>query len=49
MKNKRGFTIIEIIVSLTIILLIGGTVIGLTITNNKKKEEKVLEVTKKIQ
>ena len=49
MKNKKGFTIIEIIVSLTIILLIGGTVIGLTITNNNKKEEKVLKATKKIQ
>ena len=49
MKNKKGFTIIEIIVSLTLVLLIGGIVIGLNVTNNKKKEEKIIEVTKKIQ
>ena len=49
MKNKKGFTLIEIIISLTLIILIGGTVVGLILSNNNKKEEKIMEVTRKIQ
>ncbi len=38
MKNKKGFTIVEIIVSLTLLVLIGVTAILFT-TNNKKDEK----------
>ena len=31
--NKKGFTLIEIIISLTLIILIGGTVVGSSTPN----------------
>lgn len=49
MNNKKGFTLIEIIVSILLIVLIAGSVIGITLTNKNKKEEKIEEVTRKIQ
>ena len=40
---KKGFTLIEIILSITLITLIGVTTIILVINNNKNKEIKLLE------
>lgn len=49
MKSKKGFTLVEIIVCLVLILLVSGSFLGIVLYNKNKKEEKVLEVTKKIQ
>lgn len=49
MNNKKGFTLVEIIVCIVLILLISGSFIGITLFNKNKKEENILKVTKKIQ
>lgn len=47
--NKKGFTLIEIIISLTLIILIAGSITFAVLNNKNKKEEKINEITRKIQ
>lgn len=49
MKNKKGFTLVEIIICIVLILLIGGSFFAITLNNKKQKEEKIFEVTRKLQ
>lgn len=47
MKNKKGFTLIEIIIAITLIVLIGGVTTTLVIKSNNNKKT-LEEITKKV-
>ena len=49
MKNNKGFTIIEVIICLCLIMLISGTMTAIVLTKNKNNKKHIQEVTKKIQ
>lgn len=49
MKNNKGFTIIEVIICLCLIILISGTMTAVVLTKNKNNKKHIQEVTKKIQ
>lgn len=49
MKNNKGFTIIEVIICLCLIILISGTMTAVVLTKNKNNKKHIQEVIKKIQ